>query len=266
MASASNIQPIPAGNTGASNVAGTQNALAVSLPGFNFNYDFGPSSGSIADSAYAYLSNSFATDQGFLNQSVAGSQAFLSHQITPLVNAAVATQNKVTGFLPTLFAMLNANAKSAQETSAALTQSAISSQTALAQSSINANAQIAANSGGGGGGGGPCFITTAVCDTLSLPDNNPILSTLRRFRDDVLDKSETGHAYVMLYYRLAPRLVEAIEKRADKVRVYATMLRVFLVPAVLSIDAGDYAGAFYYYRELVSFAMMCARNMRNKET
>ena len=65
-------------------------------------------------------------------------------------------------------------------------------------------------------GGGGCFLTTACCEYMGLPDNCYELQLMRQFRDEVLTKSYAGITLIKFYYDLAPHIVEAIEKSKKK--------------------------------------------------
>ena len=71
---------------------------------------------------------------------------------------------------------------------------------------------VPAASGGGSGGGG-CFITTAVCHGLGLPDDCFELRVLRRFRDTRLRLMPGGEDDIRLYAEIAPGLAAAIRKK-----------------------------------------------------
>lgn len=62
--------------------------------------------------------------------------------------------------------------------------------------------------GGGGGSGGGCFIATAAFGSAM----EPRVMELRRFRDKVLSRSETGRQFIRLYYRHSPAIAGFISK------------------------------------------------------
>lgn len=104
-----------------------------------------------------------------------------------------------------------------------------------------ADAQRAA---AGGGGGGPCFITTAVCETLDLPDDNYILNTFRKFRDDYMG----GKKELQEYYEIAPKIVEKIGKNEA---IYKDILATYLIPSLIKIEKGELEDAKEMYKVMV---------------
>jgi hypothetical protein len=98
----------------------------------------------------------------------------------------------------------------------------------------------------GGGGGSFCFITTAVCEKLGLPDDNPILNKFRKFRDEHMG----GKPGVGTYYDIAPKIVEAIKERGEE-DVYYMILSGYLIPSLHAIDKGDVKVAEEIYTEMV---------------
>jgi hypothetical protein len=65
-----------------------------------------------------------------------------------------------------------------------------------------------------------CFLTTAACEMRGLPDNCDELTTLRRFRDEVLLFSREGRTLVEEYYNEAPSLVPFIKDSDENERVW----------------------------------------------
>jgi hypothetical protein len=65
-----------------------------------------------------------------------------------------------------------------------------------------------------------CFLSTACCAARGLPEDCAELAALRRFRDDVLAGTAEGDALLREYEEIAPRIVQAIDRRADAVEIY----------------------------------------------
>lgn len=107
-----------------------------------------------------------------------------------------------------------------------------------------AKEQAAATRSSGGGGGG-CFITTACCEVLGLPDDNAILNTFRKFRDEHCG----GKDGVKNYYVLAPKILEAMGE--DKAYLY-TIICDYLMPCHKLIKEDKNDEAYKLYEEMVN--------------
>lgn len=51
-----------------------------------------------------------------------------------------------------------------------------------------------------------CFITTVTCDILGKNDNDPVMDSLRKFRDEVLQKSDEYENVLKLYDKIGPAI------------------------------------------------------------
>ena len=83
-------------------------------------------------------------------------------------------------------------------------------------------------SGAGGGGGSGCFIATAAHGTEMADD----VVVLRKFRDEILMKSELGRWFVEEYYKYSPTVADMIREREP----LKAITRVALKPLVLIAD------------------------------
>jgi len=100
----------------------------------------------------------------------------------------------------------------------------------------------------------PCYITTAVCASVGLPDDCEELTLLRAFRDDVLCQTALGRRDVEVYYATAPAVVDTIDASADPAGAYAALYTQWLRPAVRALKAGDHVSAYRLYKSMVAFA------------
>ncbi|MEG6509989.1 CFI-box-CTERM domain-containing protein [Methyloligella sp. 2.7D] len=82
-----------------------------------------------------------------------------------------------------------------------------------------------------------CFMTTACCSLLGLPDDCFELRTLRRYRDTYLAKAPGGPEAIARYYRLAPQILHALEgERHD-----ARLLKLYwldILPSAIAAKLG----------------------------
>jgi hypothetical protein len=103
----------------------------------------------------------------------------------------------------------------------------------------------------GGGRSKKCFISTAACSALGLPDDCDELATLRWYRDAILLPSEPGRREVEAYYAVAPSIVEAINRRPDCRRVYEGLYWQYIRTAVDAIRECRHGEAYALFKELV---------------
>ncbi|MBV5336403.1 hypothetical protein JZU48_05385 [bacterium] len=96
-----------------------------------------------------------------------------------------------------------------------------------------------------------CYLTTAACRSLGWDDDCRSLARLRWYRDNVLSHLPDGKNEIAEYYRTAPSLVAAIDRRADAPEIYRGIYEDAILPAVTAIDAGAYDVARDIYRGLV---------------
>jgi hypothetical protein len=236
------VSPSNFGGTSGAPIGGTSgnpgsNVLSLNLGGSNFNYDLGPDTSTMADSAYSFLDNSFSSDAELLGNTIAGSQSFLAGLAAPALAAVPTEEQFNTQVLPSMFQSLNTENYS-------LGQEAIGVEGQEAQASIASSSATAATASSGGGG---CYITSAVCETLGEPDNGKTLTLLRSFRDSYMMATRRRRAMVALYYRTAPAIVASIRARCTARECFEGLFTRYIVPARDAIERGDYLGAYAIY-------------------
>jgi tetratricopeptide (TPR) repeat protein len=96
-----------------------------------------------------------------------------------------------------------------------------------------------------------CFITTAVCDSFSKPDDCYELTQFRNFRDNWLLAQPDGKQIVERYYRIAPSIVNAINTTPDKQAVYSDIWNKYLVECLRLIEGGRLEECKAKYMEMV---------------
>ena len=72
--------------------------------------------------------------------------------------------------------------------------------------------------------GSSCFLTTACVHYAGLSDDCKELTGMRNFRDSYLLSLPNGQAMYDEYYRLAPAIVEAIERSAERANILTDIL------------------------------------------
>jgi hypothetical protein len=95
-----------------------------------------------------------------------------------------------------------------------------------------------------------CFITTACCDVLGLPDNCFELRALRRYRDEILAGTPDGRAAIALYYALAPALLNALEAK-NRAEILHKFYARFILPSAVAAHLGFDRLAFRLYARMM---------------
>jgi hypothetical protein len=96
-----------------------------------------------------------------------------------------------------------------------------------------------------------CFLTTACCEALGLPDDCFELEALRRYRDLVLAASPQGREDIALYYRLAPAILAALPEAERRHRLLSLYLR-FILPSALAARFGLNRLAYRLYASMMN--------------
>ena len=96
-----------------------------------------------------------------------------------------------------------------------------------------------------------CFITTAVCLTMSKPDDCEELTVMRRFRDNWLRDQPSGAEQIEEYYRVAPSIVRKIDSNPDRRAIYKYIYEKYIVPCVDNIGKGNYSESRKIYTDMV---------------
>lgn len=98
-----------------------------------------------------------------------------------------------------------------------------------------------------------CYITSAVCRVQGKADDCYELTAFRRFRDQVMLRSDNGRALVEEYYRLAPAIVTSVGLCQDEAAVYSSVYQDYLLPCLTLLEQGDNTGCRDKYVEMVRY-------------
>ncbi len=101
-------------------------------------------------------------------------------------------------------------------------------------------------------GGSNCFLTTATVGCIGLPDDCFELRTLRNFRDRHLSTTSEGARLVAEYYRIAPRIVDAVNARPEAAAIWRRTYRRYILPCAILARIGLRARAIRRYRQMVA--------------
>jgi hypothetical protein len=91
-----------------------------------------------------------------------------------------------------------------------------------------------------------CFLTSACVQYAGLPDDCLQLSILRDFRDGYMSKLNNGKQLIAEYYKVAPRIVEEIDKSDERGDIYGAIFKM-VIRCVGSIQSGHKKRALEIY-------------------
>lgn len=94
----------------------------------------------------------------------------------------------------------------------------------------------------------PCYLTTAACDGVGLPDNCWELTTLRDFRDRILPRLPRGEADIADYYATAPAVIGLLNKLPNARKTSLALYWSLVIPCCVLIKLRAYRLAHYWYR------------------
>jgi hypothetical protein len=95
-----------------------------------------------------------------------------------------------------------------------------------------------------------CFLTTACCDVLGLPDDCFELRTLRRYRDETLAAMPGGNAAIAAYYRIAPSILDRLPPDERATRLLSVYAR-FILPSAIAARLGLNGLAYRLYARMM---------------
>lgn len=95
-----------------------------------------------------------------------------------------------------------------------------------------------------------CFITTTLCNILSMDDNNDYLDILRKFREEYL--KENDPLILVKYDVIGPKISRMLSNDSGKFNMAYILFNNYIVPTVKSIKNGDNDIAIAIYTEMTS--------------
>jgi len=82
-----------------------------------------------------------------------------------------------------------------------------------------------------------CFITTAMCAELGLPDDCRELTALRAFRDRHMTTTSDRLGMLARYYQDSPAVVGKLQAHPHRSTIYAELREKFIGPAVQAAES-----------------------------
>lgn len=95
---------------------------------------------------------------------------------------------------------------------------------------------------------GGCFLTSACTAARGLPDDCHELTVLRNFRDNWLKHQPDGVMLIAHYYEVAPKIVEAIDQRENRLEIWDEVYMDVVLPCMELIQVQRYDEALTLYQ------------------
>lgn len=100
-----------------------------------------------------------------------------------------------------------------------------------------------------------CYITTIICGKLGLPDNCGVLTTLRHFRNDIMQKDPKYKEILYEYDEVGPKIAECIKKEftnPEPDELLIVYYNFYLQPTARLVDEKKYDEAIARYVEMTN--------------
>ena len=98
-----------------------------------------------------------------------------------------------------------------------------------------------------------CYITTIMCEILSLPDDNKYLNTLREFRNNILQKDSKYSTILLEYDTIGPIIANHLKNDKDALRIAKGLIKNYLAPMIVNIENKEYEEAISIYKSILVF-------------
>jgi len=98
-----------------------------------------------------------------------------------------------------------------------------------------------------------CYLTTIICDILGMSDNCEILTIMRSFRNNVLQKDLRYLGILMEYDTIGPKISECLKNDEDALWIAKELLENFIKPIIVNISSKNYEDAINMYINMTSW-------------
>lgn len=97
-----------------------------------------------------------------------------------------------------------------------------------------------------------CYLTTIMCKILDMDDDNPYLTTMRNFRNNVLQKNNKYKELLVEYDTIGPKIANNLENDPLKSQIAFDSLFNYIVPITDLIKKEEYDKAIELYKSMTN--------------
>lgn len=99
---------------------------------------------------------------------------------------------------------------------------------------------------------GGCYLTTMLCDILKMPDNNTYLETMRKFRNDILQKNDKYKNILVEYDIIGPKIANALNNDPQKETIAKKYFDAYIPAIIYNINNEKYDNAVFFYKTMTN--------------
>ena len=97
-----------------------------------------------------------------------------------------------------------------------------------------------------------CYLTTMLCNIFNLPDNNYYLETMRKFRNEVLQKDEKYRHLLVEYDIIGPKIADALNNDPQKEIIANKYFYSYISEIIHNIENKKYYNAVFIYERMTN--------------
>ena len=97
-----------------------------------------------------------------------------------------------------------------------------------------------------------CYLTTIICEILGLDDNCEILTIMRHFRNDILQKNLKYIGILVEYDMIGPMIANNLKNDENSLWIAKELLEHYIKPIIIYINNRDYDNAIVLYQNMTN--------------
>ena len=98
-----------------------------------------------------------------------------------------------------------------------------------------------------------CYLTTMLCNILKMPDDNIYLETMRKFRNNILQKEDKYKSILVEYDIVGPKIATALSNDPQKELIAEKCFNTYIPTIIYNINNKNYDNAIFFYKTMTNF-------------
>ena len=97
-----------------------------------------------------------------------------------------------------------------------------------------------------------CYLTTIICEILGFEDDCEILTIMRMFRNNVLQKDLRYVGLLVEYDMIGPKIAHSLKNDSDALWICKELLEHYIKPIIIYINNKNYDAAIVLYQNMTN--------------